>query len=105
MRQGLLIMADDGIIEISNPKGAVGAQLHLHRAKSGVITREKIRHADRLRCRARPIEPVAIDAAGDRIAIEKIAAVFFGKLRGGIIRNASDGARAVIVERDRGSKT
>ena len=101
VRERHLVVADDRVVEIRDPERAVGAELHLHGAKGGIVAREKIRQAHGLRGRAGPVEVVAIDAACDGVAVEKIAAVFGGKLRGGVARDAGDGAGAVIVERDR----
>ena len=92
-----LVVADDGVVKIGDPKGAVGAEFYLDGAERGIVTREKVGLAGGEGRGAAPVEAVAVDAAGDGIAVEEIVLEFGREGFGGVVGDAGDGGGAVVV--------
>jgi len=96
---GTFVVADDGVVEIGDPEGAVGAELHLHGAERGVVAGEEVGISTGGEGRgAAPIEAVAVDAAGDGIAVEEYCLeIRAGKVRRNQWAMPAMAERAVVV--------
>ncbi len=105
MRERHLVVADDWIAEVSDPERPIGPEFHLHWAESGIIAGQKVRLAHRGWRRATPVESIAVDAPGHRIAIEQVPAVLGREAIGRVKRHARDGARTVIIGGDGGRES
>ena len=104
MSEGNLVVADDGVVEIGNPEGPVGAEFDLDGAEGGVVAGEEIGLAGGGGRSAAPIEAVAVDAAGDGVAVEEVILEFGREILGRVMSDAGDGAGAVIIGGDRGGE-
>ena len=97
-------MADDGVVEIGDPEGTVGAEFDLDGAEGGVLAGEEIGLAGGGGGSAAPVEAVAVDAAGDGVAVEEIVLEFGREVFGRVMSDAGDRAGAVVVGGDRGGE-
>ncbi len=92
-----LVVADDPVVEVGDVEGPVGAQLDVHRPEPVVLAPDEVGLLDPLGRRAVPLDPVVVDPVGDDVADEDVAAIRLGELVGGVVADAGDAGRAVVV--------
>ena len=97
MRQRHFIMADDPVIEIGDIHRSIGSKLQVDGPEPRVVAHHEIGLFDRLGRRAVPLDRVAVDTVRNDVADEEIVAKRLGKMVGGVVDDAGDGRRAVIV--------
>ncbi len=92
-----LVMADDPVVEVGDVERAVGAQLDIHRPEPVVLAPDEVGLFDPFGTRPVPLDPVVVDSVGDDVADEDRAAIGRGELVGGVVADAADAGRAVVV--------
>ena len=100
-----LVMADDPVVEIGDVERPVGTELDVNGAEPVVLAPDEVGLLDPLGRRAVPLDPVAVDPVGDDVADEDVAAIGLGELVGGIVADAGDARRAVVVGHHLGAET
>ena len=71
-----LVVTDDAVVKIGNVQRTVGAELQIDRPEPWVAGANQVRQLGAFRAAAAPLDPVAIDAAGDDVADEDVVAEF-----------------------------
>ncbi len=95
-------MTDDPIIEIRDVQCAVRPQLDVDRPEPRVVAVQEV-GLDRMRRGTLEGEAELVDAVGDHVADEGVAAILFRKVVGGVDGDAGDGRRiGVLLDRPRG---
>ena len=104
MVEAHLVVANDAVVKIGDVQCSVRAELQIDRPEPRIAGSHEVGQFGTFWATAEPINPVAINAAGDDIADENIVAEFHRPMIALVKHNATQAGGVVVVRDDQWRK-